>query len=882
MLRNERLSVIMIIILSLAFPLFIWGVGVMLSVDTTDVSNRVVSRNAENDVTTYVLDLERPDDRQRYEMMFRSTGNIITVASAGETIYEYGAEEAAAGEMIGTVYAHVFLNDSVYEEPLRVSLEAHDRNADAELGSVDLCPHGESIRYYITNKTIGFSIALVFVAVAFCLPIFLLLAGEWRLIRQGLLFGLVLLCFAILLLDHGGHYLVFTSNQPVWNKIQYLTIYLFPAIVLWYFYGMEETTKPLNRLVFGGALVNSLFFLAAAAAGLSGAVHFCDMLKAFQVVLILDAAIGIYVIYRNVRHLHMSKMRVLLLIVAVFWVILVIVTNALSIYLSRTVEFPRFDLLSLCAIITFYFLCYFLAESVFAGNRRERERDLLIETLEQIGQENLSYESIAKAIFERYESIYCVDMDTHAYKCYYASTSYREFGIDEEGDDFFLSLKTNIPATVYKYDQDYVLGMLTYEALKKGLEEDRYYSFIYRLVIDGVPVFHQFRATKEDAADRNRVIIGIRNIDAMMRREKEYTEGLESMLQKEKTHMEAILATAAGYMAANLSQDLILEKSEHFLARIGLSESDLPDDGNALSYSDFERWWGSRMVVSDVVKFNRVSDRQYLIDCFNRDERRVSILFSARTSDGTIQPCRQAFYLYQDRASEDIMCFCVIYDLTEQQKKEREMRELETALRMSRIRNFTGQMQPHFLYNALGSIQEIVLEDPEYASELLGDFTIHLRSCIRAMADDKEIPFSQELDNIRAYVNIEKMRFGEKLKVDYEIEELGFTIIPLSIQPLVENAIRHGIHERGIEGGTVTIRSLQMDDAWIVRVEDDGVGFDVASFRERMKEGIGDSAGLKNIIFRLEKVMGANVDIQSEIGTGTVITVSLPKKGMKK
>ena len=197
---------------------------------------------------------------------------------------------------------------------------------------------------------------------------------------------------------------------------------------------------------------------------------------------------------------------------------------------------------------------------------------------------------------------------------------------------------------------------------------------------------------------------------------------------------------------------------------------------------------------------------------------------------------------------------------------------------MIRLRNFTSQMQPHFLYNALGSIQEIVLEDPAYASELIGDFTIHLRSCIRAMANDAPIPFDQELANIKAYVNIEKLRFGAKLDVLYDIQTRDFTIIPLSVQPLVENAIRHGIYERGEQGGQVIIKTEQRKGAVLITVEDNGVGFDVEKYQRDVSLGVRDSTGLKNIVFRLDKMMQAKVTIKSIIGTGTTITITVPHK----
>jgi sensor histidine kinase YesM len=187
-------------------------------------------------------------------------------------------------------------------------------------------------------------------------------------------------------------------------------------------------------------------------------------------------------------------------------------------------------------------------------------------------------------------------------------------------------------------------------------------------------------------------------------------------------------------------------------------------------------------------------------------------------------------------------------------------------------------MQPHFIYNVLGSIQELVLLDPRYASEVLGDFTVYLRSCVRAIASDEPIHFTEELNNIQAYVNIEKMRFGNKLNVQYKIQTEDFHILPLSIQPLVENAIRHGIYKKGNAGGTVTICTSEKDN-WIeIRVIDDGVGFDENKMLRDIKKGRRDSTGLGNIRFRLEKVMGARIQMKSEIGKGTTVTIRLPRR----
>ena len=350
------------------------------------------------------------------------------------------------------------------------------------------------------------------------------------------------------------------------------------------------------------------------------------------------------------------------------------------------------------------------------------------------------------------------------------------------------------------------------------------------------------------------------------------------MHSKEINHLEAILASAEGYMEANLTRDTITELSSRLVPADILERLRLPEADGAISYSAFQRWRIENLIVENAGQYARISSSAFLIACFGRGDRRASVSFSMKTPSGTIQPCRKVFSLYQDESSGDVLAFCVLYDLTEQQRREKELRDLERQLQLSRIRNFTSQMQPHFLYNALGSIQEIVLEDPQYASDLIGDFTVHLRSCIRAMSSDAPIPFDQELANIKAYVNIEKMRLGDKLQILYDTEATRFPILPLSVQPVVENAIRHGVYQRGEKGGTVLIKTRERQDSWLITVQDTGVGFDVATFQTDVSCGRKDSTGLKNIMFRLSKVMNGTIDIESTPGTGTTVTICIPKE----
>ncbi len=494
--------------------------------------------------------------------------------------------------------------------------------------------------------------------------------------------------------------------------------------------------------------------------------------------------------------------------------------------------------------------------------------------------EVLSHDAIVRALLENYESIYAVDTETFEFKCFHESSPYRSLRIELQGDDFFNTLENNIINTIYWEDQEFVRSKLASDALLEGLRNEKFYSFVYRLNIDGKPLYHKLRATIDIIGGRPHVLIGIRNVDAAFRQDKALAEKLSSLHSKDINHLEAILASSAGYLEANLSKDIVLEfqsRNGFYCIRDEFYES---VEKGALSYSAFLNWQAGYLSTEDKRSFFKIGNRNYLINCFKKKEMRASVSFSIET-DGKKQPCKIVFYLYQDATSGDILSFCVLYDLTEQQRKEKELKELEHKLQMSRLRNFASQMQPHFLYNALGSIQEIVLTDPLYAYELIGDFTTHLRSCIRAMSSDSPIEFRQELENIKAYINIEKLRFGKKLKVTYDLQVTDFQILPLSIQPIVENAIRHGIYERGEKGGTVSIKTIEDDTSVKIIVEDDGVGFDVETFNNNLVSGEVDSTGLNNIMFRLDKMMNASVTIKSKKWIGTTVFISVPKEKSK-
>ena len=493
----------------------------------------------------------------------------------------------------------------------------------------------------------------------------------------------------------------------------------------------------------------------------------------------------------------------------------------------------------------------------------------------------VTYKMIAEALFENYESIYDINLETNEYKTYFQSDNYRELKLAKEGNDFFQDLPNGVRRTIAPEDRNYVLRMLAKEKLTTETSDGKYYRLIYRIQSGDEKIYHQLRAVWQSAGDGEHILMGIRNIDDLIRQRIRNENTMISMEQKENNHLEAVLATAAAYLEANISRDILLERSAGKKDETRRHIMKLPSISEISSYDELQKWIADHLIVENKEDYLRISSRDYLTDCFRKGDKRASVEFSILTEDGGEQPCRAVLYLYRERATGDIQVFCVIYDMTEQQKKERELKELEDELKMSRLRNSTSQMKPHFLYNALGSIQELILIDPEYASDLLGDFMVHMRSCVRAMESDEPIPFSEELKNIKAYVNIEKMRLGDKLDIRYEIREMDFPILPLCIQPLVENAIRHGIHKRGRKGGSVILRTRNENDAWVVQVEDSGVGFDVKKILNDVKKGKKDSAGLSNIRFRLKQVMGGTLDIQSTEGEGTIVTVRLPKEDYK-
>lgn len=188
-----------------------------------------------------------------------------------------------------------------------------------------------------------------------------------------------------------------------------------------------------------------------------------------------------------------------------------------------------------------------------------------------------------------------------------------------------------------------------------------------------------------------------------------------------------------------------------------------------------------------------------------------------------------------------------------------------------RIKLMMSQIQPHFIYNTLNTIRSMTKLEPDKAYDMIYHFSNYLKFNIDTLGDREMIPFSEELSHIRAYTAIECERF-HRLKVIYEIEVQSFQIPPLTIQPFVENAIKHGICKKE-GGGTVRIISMKKEGSYMVRIVDDGIGFEpeILSLNEG-KKGI----GITNASYRLRELSGAEVKIESASLCGCSVTISIP------
>ncbi|MCR5129756.1 MAG: histidine kinase [Lachnospiraceae bacterium] len=206
-------------------------------------------------------------------------------------------------------------------------------------------------------------------------------------------------------------------------------------------------------------------------------------------------------------------------------------------------------------------------------------------------------------------------------------------------------------------------------------------------------------------------------------------------------------------------------------------------------------------------------------------------------------------------------------------RQKEEIQHKNILLRESNMRLMMSQIRPHFIYNTLNAIYVLCGKEPERARKAIYDFSKYLRGNFEQMDRTEPVPFREELQHVRFYISIEQLRFPDALQVEYDIKEEDFSIPALTLQPLVENAVRHGIRATN-RTGMIRISSFLENGEVCVAVEDDGEGFDVAEWEKNIRENGGEDesgrrhVGLANVRERIRKY-GGDLLIESKKGVGT-------------
>ena len=211
-----------------------------------------------------------------------------------------------------------------------------------------------------------------------------------------------------------------------------------------------------------------------------------------------------------------------------------------------------------------------------------------------------------------------------------------------------------------------------------------------------------------------------------------------------------------------------------------------------------------------------------------------------------------------------------------------ELAELDAsrvALAEAEVRALRAQISPHFIYNALNAIASFITTDPPTARELVLEFADFTRYSFRRDGDFTTI--AEELGSVDSYLKLERARFGDRIAVTLQVApEVLATVIPfLSVQPLVENAVRHGLESKE-GGGHITITAADSGAYAQITVEDDGVGIDPETLRDVLAgRPSTEHVGLRNVDSRLRQVYGNDhgLVVETNVDAGTLVTMRVPK-----
>ncbi|WP_130859939.1 ATP-binding protein [Gracilibacillus phocaeensis] len=195
------------------------------------------------------------------------------------------------------------------------------------------------------------------------------------------------------------------------------------------------------------------------------------------------------------------------------------------------------------------------------------------------------------------------------------------------------------------------------------------------------------------------------------------------------------------------------------------------------------------------------------------------------------------------------------------------------------LKAYHAQITPHFLFNTLNTIIALSYKDGDKSREALSYLSIYFRAKLNYQKQQSLVPLDDEIELVQAYLAIEKLRFGDRLTIHYNIDEQAQILIPsMTIQPLVENAIQHGLFAKPIDEPTFSLSIKEEEDVIVIRVEDNGVGIPKEK-QEQLLRGESQRFGFKNPFAKLTLIKNATFELESEEGKGTRIWIRLKRNG---
>ena len=331
---------------------------------------------------------------------------------------------------------------------------------------------------------------------------------------------------------------------------------------------------------------------------------------------------------------------------------------------------------------------------------------------------------------------------------------------------------------------------------------------------------------------------------------------------------------AAPHLRAGLAAPDVVKAARHLRVLLGSAAVAIVSSDDTVSFDGSSD--GLESAAVRIAAQVRASGRRQVFPASGRDDDLEAVGAPIRV-DGRVVGVVVAFAAPVGaalvRAAEEVADWCAA------QVELGGLDASRTQLAEAELRSLRAQISPHFIYNALTAIASFVLTDPGRARELVLEFADFTRYSFRRQGEFTTL--AEELGSIHSYLELERARFGDRLRVTLQIApETLATVIPfLSVQPLVENAVRHGL-EPGEGGGEIRIASRDDGTHTEITVEDDGVGMDPEALRATLTASDdGVHVGLRNVDTRLRQLYGADggLVVETNTGAGTLVRMRVPK-----